>query len=118
VEGGILPPEFLRSVASLQAPRQTSADYGLSKSLVLKEELARYWRISSDYYTRYAQRRQRLDLRAQKVGVDDWLVPLLRSPLGYEDLTRTRKSVTLDDRIFSPVPSRLQSGGAAAVGDP
>ncbi len=101
VEGGILPPEFLQAIASQQAPHQAGPDYGLSKSLVLKEELARYWRICSDYYTRYAQRRRRLGVRPHKVGVDDWLVPLLRSPLGYEDLSKTGHSVALGDRSYS-----------------
>ena len=50
VEGGILPPEFLQAIAELDAPRQTSSDYGISKSLAIKEELARYWRIASDLY--------------------------------------------------------------------
>ena len=52
VEGGILPPEFLTEVAALQAPRQTGADYGLSESLSIKDEIARYWRIGTDLYSR------------------------------------------------------------------
>ncbi len=101
VEGGILPPDYLRQIASLQAPHQTGADYGLSKSLVLKEELARYWRVCSDYYARYAQRRRRLGLSSQQVGVQDWLVPFLRTPLGYEDLATSKRSVALGDREFT-----------------
>ena len=99
IEGGILPPEFLQNIAALEAPRQTGADYGLSKSLALKEELARYWRIANDLYTRYSERRARRDLIARQVGVDEWLVPLLRSLLGYDDLT-TSNSVTLGDQVF------------------
>ena len=100
IEGGILPPDFLQAVAALEAPRQTGADYGLSKSLALKEELARYWRIANDLYTRYSERRARRDLIARQVGVDEWLVPLLRSLLGYDDLT-TSNSVTLGDQVFN-----------------
>ena len=48
IEGGLLPPEFLQNIAALEASRQTGADYGLSRSLALKEELARYWRIAGD----------------------------------------------------------------------
>ena len=99
IEGGILPPEFLQNIAALEAPRQTGADYGLSKSLALKEELARYWRIANDLYTRYSERCARQDLIARQVGVDEWLVPLLRSLLGYDDLT-TSNSVTLGDQVF------------------
>ena len=101
IQGGILPPDFLHSIASLEAPRQTGEDYGLSKSLVLKEELVRYWRMCSDYHTEYAKRRQRLDLKAHRVGVEQWLVPLLRSPLGYQDLTRNSKSIEVGDRVFN-----------------
>ena len=100
VQGGILPPDFLYSIASLEAPRQTGADYGLSKSLVLKEELGRYWRMCSDSYADYARRRRRSDLNPHIVGVDNWLVPLLHSSLGYQDLTRSSKSVEVGDRVF------------------
>ena len=99
IEGGILPPEFLQSVAALEAPHQTGADYGLSRSLAIKEELARYWRIASDLHSRYAERRLRQDLRASEVGVEEWLVPFLRLLLGYDDLAAAG-STTLDERTF------------------
>ncbi len=100
IEGGILPPEFLQTVASLDAPRQTGADYGLSKSLAIKEELARYWRIASDLHRRYAERRQRRDLSAAGVGIDEWLVPFLSTVLGHDDLTAAAGPVELEDRVF------------------
>ena len=99
VEGGILPPEFLAEVAALQAPRQRGADYGLSKSLSIKEEIARYWRIGNDLYGRYAERRPRRDLGASRVGVEDWLVPLLRRLFGYDDLA-VSGGVEVEDRVF------------------
>ena len=99
VEGGILPPEFLSEVAALDAPRQTGTDYGLSKSLSIKDEIARYWRIGNDFYGRYAERRPRRDLGASRVGVEDWLVPLLRTLFGYDDLA-VAGSVEVEDRVF------------------
>ena len=99
IEGGILPPEFLQTIAALEAPRQTGTAYSLSKSLVLKEELARYWRIANDLYTSYSERRPRRELSADQVGVGEWLVPLLRDILGYGDLTAS-KSVALGERRF------------------
>ena len=99
IEGGILPSEFLHAVAALEAPRQTGADYGLSKSLAIKEELARYWRIANDLYGRYSERRPRRDLTAPQVDVEEWLVPFLRSLLGYDDLAAA-DSVVLEDRVF------------------
>ncbi len=71
IEGGILPPEFLQSIAALEAPRQTGTAYSLSKSLVLKEELARYWRIANDLYTSYSESRPRRELSADQVGVGE-----------------------------------------------
>ena len=99
IEGGILPPEFLRTIATLEAPRQKGTDYGLSKSLELRDELARYWRIANDLYSRYRERRDRKDLDISQIGVNEWLVPLLQSTLGYEDLMSI-ESVTLSDRVF------------------
>ncbi len=100
IEGGILPPEFLHSVATLQAPMQTGTDYGLSKSLAIKEELSRYWRIANDIYGDYSSRRHRHNLKARQVDVEEWLVPFLRYVLGYADLTAA-DNVVLDDRVFS-----------------
>ncbi|MFZ5615264.1 MAG: Eco57I restriction-modification methylase domain-containing protein [Pseudomonadota bacterium] len=99
IEGGILPPEFLAVIAGCQAKHQAGSDYGLTKSLSLKDELARYWRIAGDLYTAYAERRDRVDVNRVKVGVDDWLLPLLKEVLGFDDLSAVRP-VTLGDRTF------------------
>ena len=77
-EGGIFPPEFLQTVAAQEAKHQSDRDYGITRSLNLKDELARYWRIANDLYAEYAERRERADLDPVQVGVDEWLVPLLR----------------------------------------
>jgi len=37
VQGGLFPPEFLQRVASLEAPGQGSAEYGLPRNLSLKD---------------------------------------------------------------------------------
>ena len=99
VEGGILPPEFLQTIAELDAPRQTGSDYGISRSLAIKEEIARYWRIASDLYATYSERYPREDLGAQRVGVSDWLVPLLRHVFEYDDLERAGR-IVMDEREF------------------
>lgn len=99
IEGGLLPPEFLQTIAGLEAPQQRGADYGLSRSLALKEEIARYWRIAGDLYARYSERRARHGLKVTHVGVDEWLVPLLNSVLGYNDLVPT-SDATLGERVF------------------
>ncbi len=99
IEGGILPPEFLQDIAMLKAPRQFGPDYGLSKSLSVKEEIARYWRIGSDLYGRYFERRPRTDIGESQVGIEDWLIPFFRSLLGYDDLTVVG-NVQMDDQKF------------------
>ncbi|MFZ5676727.1 MAG: Eco57I restriction-modification methylase domain-containing protein [Pseudomonadota bacterium] len=99
IEGAILPPEFLSLIAMQSAKHQSGADYGLTKSLSLKDELARYWRIANDLYAAYTERRERQDLCPIKVGVEDWLVPLLRDVLSFDDLTPTRP-VGIGDRQF------------------
>jgi hypothetical protein len=112
IEGGILPPEFLAVIAGGQAKHQAGADYGLTRSLSLKDELARYWRIASDLYAAYAERRNRADINQVKVGVDDWLVPFLKEVLGFDDLATVR-AVTLGDRTF-PI-THLAFGGAVPM---
>ena len=59
VEGGLFPYDFVERIAQRQAPRQRDSDYGLSRSLELREELARYWRIANDLYSAFSERRQR-----------------------------------------------------------
>ncbi len=88
-EGGILPPEFLQTIAALKAPSQTGADYGLSQSLALKEEMARYWRIANDLYA-----------KGRQTSVDEWLRPLLCDILGYDDMTAAER-VVLGERRFA-----------------
>jgi len=99
IEGAILPPEFLAVIASQAAKHQSGADYGLTKSLSLKDELARYWRIANDLYAAYAERRARKDLSPIKVGIEDWLVPLLKDVLSFDDLAAARP-ISIGDRQF------------------
>jgi hypothetical protein len=113
IEGGILPPEFLAVIAGSQAKHQAGGDYGLSRSLSLKDELARYWRIAGDLYTAYAERRDRADAKRVKVGVDDWLVSLLKEVLGFDDLAAVR-SITLGDRTF-PITHQAFGGAVPAL---
>jgi hypothetical protein len=112
IEGGILPPEFLAVIAGSQAKHQAGGDYGLTRSLSLKDELARYWRIANDLYTAYAERRDRADANRLKVGVHDWLLPLLKEVLGFDDLSAVGP-ITLGDRTFPITHGAF--GGAVPV---
>lgn len=108
LQGGILPPDFLARVAARAEKYQKDADYGLTRSLALKDELARYWRIASDLYAAYAERRERRDLDPGRVGVAEWLVPLLRDVFGFADLAPARP-VILEERSF-PISHRALGG--------
>src|SRR5690606_23460445 len=99
VEGGLFPYDFVEQVAQRQMPRQADADYGVSKSLDLKEELARYWRIANDLYSAFAERRQRNDLDPTRVTVDEYLVPLLRDVFGFREI-RSTEPIVVDERRF------------------
>lgn len=99
VVGALLPPAFLETIASLAAKQQSGADYGLSRSLVLKDEIARYWRIANDLYAGYKERCFRKDLDPVDVGIHEWLVPLLKEVLGYADLKAT-PPIAIGERRF------------------
>ena len=99
IEGRILPPDYLQTVATLKAPKQAASDYGLSKSLAIKDEISRYWLMAKDLYASYTKRYLRRDLPPEQVGVEEWLERLLRIVLGYDDLTST-ESVFRGDRFF------------------
>ena len=113
IEGGILPAEFLAVVAALEAKHQTGADYGLTKSLTLKDELSRYWRIANDLYTAYAERRERADLSRAKVGRDDWLAALFKEVLGFSDLAPARSGI-VGDRTF-PITHQIFDGAVPVL---
>ncbi|MBF0160076.1 MAG: N-6 DNA methylase [Magnetococcales bacterium] len=92
IEGHLLPPEFLQQVAALKASYQANGDYGLSRSLNLKDELGRYWRIALDFWT---------DTPARISVVQGWLEPLLIQILGYHDLVAQSEPVVLGERRFA-----------------
>jgi len=99
VEGGILPPEYLYRIAQMKASDQSGHDYNLSESLVLKEEISRYWKIAIDLREHYNKLRVRRITRAESSVVEDWSVPFLRDVLGYRNLVST-SDVELNDRLF------------------
>ena len=98
VTGNLFPPEFVQTIAAQHAKHQAAADYGLTKSLVLKDELARYWRIATDLYAS---------------GSAHWLPSLLRDVFGYADLA-TAQPEHVGDRSF-PITHRALAGAVPFV---
>lgn len=99
VEGGLLPPDFLREIAAQKAVHQSDAAYRVSRSLQLKDELGRYWHIARDLWKSFVQRRQRKDLDQQKITTE-FLEAFLRDVLGYHDLKHTN-GVMVEGRNFA-----------------
>lgn len=99
IEGGLLPAEFLNTVASLKAPQQNEADYQIPAGLRLRDEIGRYWRIAHSLWQHYAEQAARDDTDAEKAGVAQWLEPLLSQVLGYADLHTIEPRVK-DERRF------------------
>lgn len=83
VEGGILPSNFLQRVATLQAGHQANTDYGLTKSLALRDEVSRKFRMAGDLREtkRFAER-------------------VMTDVLDFRDLATPQQPVTLGERTF------------------
>jgi hypothetical protein len=101
-EGGILPPEFLHTLSGLTAKFQTNAEYGLTRSFNIKDEIGRSWRITEDLWKDYREQRERQDIdagNAKRLGVQEWLYPLFETVLGYHDIRKCGR-VIIGDRQF------------------
>ena len=89
IEGGLIPPDELARLTTLQAPdktEQTESHYGVPKGLKLRDEIARFWRIAQNLWADLQSLRQRQDVNAHDVTVREFLVPLLRDVLGFTDI--------------------------------
>lgn len=85
IEGGLLPPEWLGTIAALKAPQQAPSDYGIPKGLNLRDELGRYWRIAQAHWSDYAAvlgRAEDSHALAQRLALN-----LMREVFGAVDLT-------------------------------
>ena len=83
LEGGLLSPPLLDKVRHMALPHQQPGDYGIEKGLTLKDELARYWRIARARWKAFEQGRHRQDIDLRRFTLDEWLLPLLETVLGY-----------------------------------
>jgi len=108
-EGTILPPSFLLdSVSTLRAKNQSGPDYGLTRSLSLRDEIARYWNIARDLFEEYEERKNRVLKSGRNMADKQWPIPLIRSVLRFEDLERTMPEYA-GDRYF-PLTHRACEG--------
>lgn len=89
IEGGLIPADELARLTRLQTPdktEQTENHYSIPKGLKLRDEAARYWKISQNLWADFQPQRQRADLNAHDLTVREFLLPLLRNVLGFSDL--------------------------------
>uniref|UniRef100_UPI0006889FDA Eco57I restriction-modification methylase domain-containing protein n=1 Tax=Thioalkalivibrio sp. HK1 TaxID=1469245 RepID=UPI0006889FDA len=107
IVGGILSPEFLHKIARLDAPDQKAADYDLSRSLDIKQEIDRYWLIARDLHTQYKERRVREGLDKEQI-TEQWNRNLLQDVLGYKTLTEF-DDTNIEERTF-PLTHQAHEG--------
>lgn len=116
IEGGLLPAEWLAKIASLKAPQQAAADYGVPKGLNLRDELGRYWRIANAHWQDFARARDTAaDPRALAVR---FTANMLREVFGAADFESADHPAIVVDHSY-PV-SAFACGGKqpVVVGDP
>ena len=110
VEGGLLPPEFLLSVARGEAGHQEPADYGLTRSLALRDEIGRAFRIAVDLWTDFRGHPE----SDTQGAVDRWLAPFLGQALGLRGLAPRETPLQLDGRRF-PITHEAVGGAVPLV---
>jgi hypothetical protein len=91
IEGGLIPAEELTRLTLLADPKateQTESHYRIAKGLKLRDEIARDFKIALNLWQDFQALRQRQDLRAHEVTVREWLLPLLRDVLHFNDVAR------------------------------
>ncbi|HHH13706.1 MAG TPA: SAM-dependent DNA methyltransferase, partial [Thiolapillus brandeum] len=84
LEGALLSPTLLDKVRHMTLPHQQPGDYGIEKGLAIKDEVARYWRIARARWEAFEQGRHRQDIDLRRFTLDEWLLPLLETVLGYQ----------------------------------
>ncbi|MBO2834811.1 Eco57I restriction-modification methylase domain-containing protein [Pseudomonas aeruginosa] len=100
IEGGIFPGEFLNAVRELKLKGQGSTDYGLHRTLKLRDEISRYWRIARAEWEAFNEARQRQDIDRNALAVERFLLPLLQQVFGFGDLQVCRQPRYLGERRF------------------
>lgn len=113
VEGGILPAEFLQKVVALEAKGQSGKDYKLPKGTTIKDEIGRAWRIASAEWREYRENCERQDIDRTRIGIDQWLVTLLKVALGHDDIA-SHSVVRMGDRTF-PITHKSVDGAVPLV---
>jgi hypothetical protein len=108
IEGGLLTPDFLVSLAELKAARQTPADYHLPRGIQVRDEIGRAWRIASAYWP---------DVEAAVASggqVSASMSTILREAFGWGSLTPAAEPAIIDGRSY-PVSALAVTGTVPVV---
>jgi len=100
IEGGLLPGDLLEEIANGECKGQSSADFGLPRSLPLPDEIAAAWAEARDLWQAFQRRREQLPKGdpATTLTRERWLLPLLRR-LGYGEI-RFVRSLSVGQRNY------------------
>ena len=91
IEGGLIPADEITRLTLLADPKsseQTEGQYRIARGLKLRDEIARDFKIALNLWQDFQVLRQRHDVRAHEVTVREWLLPLLRDVLHFQDAAR------------------------------
>lgn len=107
IEGGLLPAEWLASIAALKAAHQLPADYGIPKGLNLRDEVGRYWRIAQAHWSEFANAREHAE---DPHGLASrFTQALMRDVFGASDLQPHAAPVEIGERLY-PITASARTG--------
>lgn len=99
LEGGLFNAEWLAQVAHLSAPQQKPEDYGVPAGLVLRDEIARAWRISQALWNKFHPSIAAGSSGTQ-LATEKFVVALLEQAFGFNGLSRQAAPNMLGERSF------------------
>lgn len=107
IEGGLLPAEWLASIAALKAAHQSPSDYGIPKGLNLRDEVGRYWRIAQAHWSEFANAREHAE---DPHGLASrFTQALMRDVFGATDLQPHAAPVDIGERLY-PITATARTG--------
>lgn len=107
IEGGLLPAEWLATIAALKAAHQSSADYGIPKGLNLRDEVGRYWRIAQAHWSEFDQAREQTE--DPHALASRFVQALMREVFGAHDLQPHTAPIEIDERLY-PITASAREG--------
>ncbi|MCL2722822.1 MAG: N-6 DNA methylase [Polyangiaceae bacterium] len=115
IEGSLLSPEWLSTVAQLQAGIQTEADYRIQKGLHLRDEIGRCWRIAQAHWADFISARNAKTTDPRAVS-ERFVLAFLRDSFGFTTLAPVEPAI-LRERTY-PIGHAALDGRVPVVISP